>query len=182
MGNNSAGGYLGGRRVVNEFFHHASFLCRDCHDGDVVDASGPESLRHKRLAHGFRIGEGLGNYCCEVVILDHLGEPIGTEQDEILGFKAFCHDIGIRFEAEAKRSRYAWLPFGVGPRVCIGMGFALMEGQLVLARLLQRADFEIIGNEEPNFGSATLRPKYGMQVRIRIRETGDRRQATGDRR
>jgi cytochrome P450 len=83
-------------------------------------------------------------------------------------------------EIEAKRSRFAWLPFGVGPRICIGMGFALMEGQLVLARLLQRADFELVGSEEPNFNSATLRPKYGMQVRIKIRETGNGQRATGN--
>jgi cytochrome P450 len=72
-------------------------------------------------------------------------------------------------EVEAKRSRYAWLPFGVGPRVCIGMGFALMEGQLVLARLLQRARFELLGDDEPAFG-ATLRPRKGMRVRVHLRD------------
>jgi cytochrome P450 len=70
--------------------------------------------------------------------------------------------------AEAARSRYAWLPFGVGPRVCIGMGFALMEGQLILARLLQRARFEIFGEELPD-PSATLRPANGLPVRITLR-------------
>jgi cytochrome P450 len=74
----------------------------------------------------------------------------------------------FRPEAEAARSRYAWLPFGVGPRVCIGMGFALMEGQLVLARMLQRARFELLGDDEPAFG-ATLRPRKGMRVRVHLR-------------
>jgi len=72
-------------------------------------------------------------------------------------------------EAEAARSRYAWLPFGIGPRVCIGMGFALMEGQLVLARLIQRARFEVTSEEQPD-PSATLRPRGGVPVRIALRD------------
>ena len=70
--------------------------------------------------------------------------------------------------AEAKRSRYAWLPFGAGPRICIGMGFALMEGQLILARLLQRASFTLLADEVPE-PSATLRPKHGVPVRVSLR-------------
>jgi cytochrome P450 len=70
--------------------------------------------------------------------------------------------------AEAKRARYAWIPFGAGPRVCIGMGFALMEGQLILARLLQRARFELSGDDVPEPG-ATLRPKHGVPTRITLR-------------
>jgi cytochrome P450 len=71
-------------------------------------------------------------------------------------------------EKEAKRSRYAWLPFGAGPRVCIGMQFAMMEAQLVLARFLQRADFELAGDEQV-MTESTLRPKYHMRMRVRLR-------------
>ena len=73
-------------------------------------------------------------------------------------------------EAEAARPRYAYLPFSAGPRVCIGNHFALMEGALVLATLLQRADFRALrpsADVEPEVG-ATLRPK-GMSMRIRRR-------------
>jgi cytochrome P450 len=61
-------------------------------------------------------------------------------------------------EEEAKRSRYAWLPFGAGPRVCIGAQFALMEGQLVLASLLRSYSFASTG-EVAIHPKATLRPK-----------------------
>jgi len=71
--------------------------------------------------------------------------------------------------AEATRSRYAWLPFGIGPRVCIGMGFALMEGQLILARMLQTARYELAAPDEPDT-SATLRPKHGMKMRVHLRQ------------
>jgi cytochrome P450 len=72
-------------------------------------------------------------------------------------------------EAEAARPRYAYVPFSGGPRVCIGNHFALMEGALVLATLLQRVDFELSGSAEakPEVG-VTLRPS-GMSVRIRRR-------------
>jgi cytochrome P450 len=41
-------------------------------------------------------------------------------------------------ELQAVRPRYSYFPFGGGPRVCIGEGFATMEGVLVLATVLQR--------------------------------------------
>ena len=41
--------------------------------------------------------------------------------------------------------RFAYLPFGVGPRVCIGAQFALIEATLVLARLLSRFRLELLG-------------------------------------
>ena len=41
--------------------------------------------------------------------------------------------------------RFAYLPFGVGPRVCIGAQFALIEATLVLARLVKEFRLEIVG-------------------------------------
>jgi cytochrome P450 len=75
----------------------------------------------------------------------------------------------FRPEAEAARHRYAYLPFGAGPRVCLGNHFAYMEAQLVLAVILRRWRFELLGDDEPAPG-ATLRPKHGIQVRLRRRE------------
>lgn len=50
----------------------------------------------------------------------------------------------IRFapENEAKISRYQYLPFGAGPRICIGMAFAMIEATAMLATILQAARFE----------------------------------------
>jgi cytochrome P450 len=71
-------------------------------------------------------------------------------------------------EKEATRSRYAWLPFGAGPRVCIGAQFALMEAQLVLAHLLRNFRFSNISETAPQ-PTATLRPSGGMPMRIERR-------------
>jgi cytochrome P450 len=71
-------------------------------------------------------------------------------------------------ENEAKRHRFAYLPFGAGPRICIGNHFAYMEAQLALAVMLRRYDFERLGADEPEPG-ATLRPARGIAVRLRAR-------------
>ncbi len=71
-------------------------------------------------------------------------------------------------QAEAARHRYAYLPFGAGPRICLGNHFAYMEAQLGLAVLLRRFDFELLGDDEPE-PSATLRPKHGVRVRVKKR-------------
>lgn len=74
-------------------------------------------------------------------------------------------------QAEAARPRAAWLPFGAGPRVCIGNHFALLEGQLVLASLARQVRFVPAGPVHPA-PSATLRPSNGMPVIVRRREVG----------
>ncbi len=73
-------------------------------------------------------------------------------------------------EAEAHLPRHAYLPFGAGPRICIGNHFALMEGHLVLATLAQRVTFEWpVGQRIMPEPLINLRPKRGTMVRVRRR-------------
>lgn len=67
--------------------------------------------------------------------------------------------------------RYAYFPFGGGPRVCIGNHFALLEATLVLAVLMQRLHFELLPGQTLAFNpSVTLRQKGpGLRVRVRAR-------------
>ena len=74
-------------------------------------------------------------------------------------------------ERSAGRSRYAYLPFGGGPRRCIGINFALYEAKLVLATLLQRFCLELVpGQKLQPSAEVTLRPREGLKMRLRPRE------------
>ena len=66
--------------------------------------------------------------------------------------------------------RYAYFPFGGGPRLCIGQAFAQMEAVLILAVLARRFRVEVIGDPLPS-PSVTLRPKGGVRARLRRRVT-----------
>ena len=74
-------------------------------------------------------------------------------------------------ENEATRHKLAWIPFGAGPRICIGNHFAMMEAQLVLCRMLYHARFTSLGHERPA-PFATLRPENGVKVRVELRKHG----------
>jgi cytochrome P450 len=66
--------------------------------------------------------------------------------------------------------RYAYIPFGAGPRVCIGMSFALQEAVIVLAHLLTAFRFELVpGHVVEPVQRVTLRPRYGMRMILRRR-------------
>lgn len=68
------------------------------------------------------------------------------------------------------RAKFAYFPFGGGPRICIGNHFAMIEGPLVLAALAQRFHFSLVPDQAvvPD-ATFTLRPKYGVQVVVRKR-------------
>jgi cytochrome P450/ubiquinone/menaquinone biosynthesis C-methylase UbiE len=77
-----------------------------------------------------------------------------------------------RFSAEARRHhhRYAYIPFGAGPHLCIGKHFALMEAQLLLIALVQRYEFRHVPTHRVvDVASITLRPRYGMLMTMHER-------------
>jgi cytochrome P450 len=70
-------------------------------------------------------------------------------------------------EAERGRRRFTYLPFGAGPRACIGAGFAMLEAQIILATLLARFSFVLPSGFQPRPRMwLTLRPADGMPLAV----------------
>lgn len=70
-------------------------------------------------------------------------------------------------EREAKLARTQFMPFGFGPRTCIGGSFAMMEATAILATLVRRARFAWDGVHMPEpISRVTLRPKGGMPLEV----------------
>jgi len=70
-------------------------------------------------------------------------------------------------EVEERRPRLAYLPFGAGPRVCVGMHFSLMEAQLALAMITQRVTLTPLPGQVVRPGNlASLRPDAPFLMKV----------------
>ena len=72
-------------------------------------------------------------------------------------------------EREAAIERYQYLPFGAGPRICIGMAFAMIEATAMLATMLQRVRFSPVEGRDPYpVARVTLLPRGGVTLRVNV--------------
>jgi cytochrome P450 len=74
-------------------------------------------------------------------------------------------------EHAAARPRFAYIPFGGGPRICIGAAFAMAEATLMLATIAQHYRLRL----KPGFpvepqGLITLRPRHGLRMLLERRQ------------
>jgi cytochrome P450 len=107
---------------------------------------------------GYRIPKGSIVFVCPYATHRHRvfwPNPEGFEPERFLPHN------------EERRSRYAYFPFGGGPRMCIGSAFAMIEAHLVLASVLRRYRLDLVPGYpvEPE-PLITLRQKYGLQVHL----------------
>jgi cytochrome P450 len=73
-------------------------------------------------------------------------------------------------DREAKIPRYQYMPFGAGPRICIGNAFAMIEATAMLATMLQRVRFAPKEGYEPEpIARVTLLPRGGMPLKVTLR-------------
>ncbi|MFJ6796825.1 cytochrome P450 [Streptomyces sp. NPDC091268] len=72
-------------------------------------------------------------------------------------------------EAEAARPRYAWFPFGGGPRACIRQHFSMLESVVALAMIVRAYELEAVDTDVPVTAGVTLRTAGPARCRLRPR-------------
>lgn len=85
---------------------------------------------------------------------DYFASPLRFDPDRMLP------------AAKQARPRHHYLPFGAGPRVCIGSHFALLEAQLCLATMVQHAKLRLLTNHVLPEPLVTLRPRGGLPALV----------------
>jgi cytochrome P450 len=105
----------------------------------------------------------------QVSVGDHVFVPIYAVHHHAALWDAPERFDPDRFAAEAvkARHRYSYLPFGAGPRICIGMGFALLEAVAILGSLLPAVQLRAAADFRPTPKlRVTMRPAEGMPMTI----------------
>jgi cytochrome P450 len=125
-----------------------------------VWAIGRETIADDEIM-GYRVGKG-----CNVLLSQWLAHHHPAFWDNPNRFEP------ERFLAERAvgRPRYAFFPFGGGPRMCIGNLFALTEAKVVLATVARKYRLRVLADHpiEPQ-PLVTLRPRYGVKVALEPR-------------
>ncbi|MFD8751748.1 cytochrome P450 [Kitasatospora sp. NPDC059577] len=85
---------------------------------------------------------------------DHWADPERFDPDRFLP------------EEERARHRYAWFPFGGGPRACIGQHFSMLESVLTLGLLLRDFEVEAVDRRVALAQGITLRAASPMRIRV----------------
>jgi cytochrome P450 len=129
---------------------------------------------------------GIGRRAINAFELNGYGIPAGTNVfmlQSLTHRDARFYPDPERFDPERWRGdpirrgrlpRFAYFPFGGGPRVCVGAGFAMMEATLLLATIAQRFSFSLPAHSTVTpFFSITLRPKYGLPMLLHRRVSSE---------
>jgi cytochrome P450 len=81
----------------------------------------------------------------------------------------FCPE---RFAHSRKTPSFSYVPFGGGPRACIGAAFGQTEARVVIARLLQTYRFEFTNHKIRTHMGATLEPRPWVRMKVTKRHDG----------
>lgn len=120
----------------------------------------PIHIGNRRVAEEMDFGEGkvpAGERLFYSIYLTHRDPEIWEKPD------SFCPE---RFAHGRKTPPFSYVPFGGGPRACIGGAFGQAEARIVLSHLLRNYQFQFTHHPiHPHMG-ATLEPRPGVKMRV----------------
>jgi len=120
----------------------------------------PIHIGNRRIAEEMEFSEGtipVGERMFYSIYLTHRDPTIWENANH------FCPE---RFTGGRKTPPYAYVPFGGGPRACIGAAFGQAEARLVIARLLQTHTFQFTNYRIHAHMGATLEPRPGVRMSV----------------
>ena len=127
------------------------------------DALGPDVIEGHAIEKGTTVGVSAWTLHRHP---DHWENPEGFDPDRWTE------------ERVAARPRWVYLPFGAGPRVCIGSRFAMIETKLALAMMAREYDLQLLPGKKITMDPGiTLRPRHGIPMRLLRRRPPPRRRA-----
>lgn len=129
----------------------------------------PIHIGNRRVAQDLKFDEGTipgGERMFYSIYLTHRDETIWKDAQD------FCPE---RFAHGRKTPPFAYVPFGGGPRACIGAAFGQAEARIVIAYLLKHFTFEFTGHPIRAYMGATLEPRPGVRMRVKKRVLSDER-------
>ena len=122
----------------------------------------PIHIGNRRVAEDMDFTEGkvpAGERMFYSIYLTHRDPEIWGNAEQ------FCPD---RFSHGRKTPPFAYVPFGGGPRACIGAAFGQAEARIVMTRLLQTFSFEPLNQHQIHAHmGATLEPRPGVMMRVK---------------
>ncbi len=125
----------------------------------------PIHIGNRRVAEQMEFSEGsipAGQRMFYSIYLTHRDPAIWDNAEK------FCPE---RFAHGRKTPPFSYVPFGGGPRACIGAAFGQAEARLVLARLLQTHTFEFTNHKIHAHMGATLEPRPGVRMKVISRKS-----------
>jgi cytochrome P450 len=120
----------------------------------------PIHIGNRRVAKEIQLDEGSipsGERLFYSIYLTHRDPSIWENAED------FCPE---RFAYGRKTPPFSYIPFGGGPRACIGGAFGQAEARIVLRRLLQTYSFEFTNHKIHAHMGATLEPRPGVRMRV----------------
>jgi cytochrome P450 len=120
---------------------------------------------------GFRIPAGSSVFVSPYVMHRH---PTYWTNPEAFDPERFSPAVAV------KRPRFAYFPFGGGPRQCIGIHLAILQLQLAVAMIIRKYDLQAVPGHPIERGALiSLRPLHGIRMTVsRVKNTVDRTEAT----